>query len=168
VIRPARPCEWSGVTVPHRTAALRAPSPTAAVVALRARGMRVSAPRRALLEALYAAPGPRTADELAGQLRLDLASVYRNLDQLEAVGLLRHDHAGHGPGGYALAARRAAGAAACEACGRRAELPDAALAAIRAAVQDATGFTADLGHFPVVGRCRDCANHPPKEHHAHP
>jgi Fur family ferric uptake transcriptional regulator len=163
------------MTVPHRTEALAAPSLTAAVVALRTRGMRVSGPRRALLETLYGATGPLTAEELAGAL--DLASVYRNLDALEAVGLVRHVHVGHGPGLYALADRRDRGYAACEACGRHAALGEEALAAIRDAVQAATGFTSDFSHFPIVGSCPDCAAEPgghpdtpdpTKEQHAHP
>src|SRR5215203_4055648 len=104
------------MTVPHRTEALPAPSLTAAVVALRTRGMRVSGPRRALLETLFGAAGPLTAEEVAGEL--DLAGVYRNLDALEAVGLVRHVHVGHGPGLYALAGPRDTGYVACERCGR--------------------------------------------------
>jgi Fur family ferric uptake transcriptional regulator len=154
------------MTVPHRTEALAAPSLTAAVVALRTRGMRVSASRRALLEALFAAPGPRTAEQLAGEL--DLASVYRNLDQLEAVGLVRHVHVGHGPGRYALATPLAHGYVACEECGRHAPMPPDALHAVRAAVRSATGFTSDFTHFPIIGRCPDCLPHPREEHHAHP
>ena len=158
------------MTVPHRTQALAAPSLTAAVVALRTRGMRVSGPRRALLETLYGASGPLTAEELAGDL--DIASVYRNLDALEAVGLVNHVHVGHGPGLYALADRRDRGYAACETCGRH-----AALATIRDAVEAATGFSSDFSHFPIVGLCPDCAAEPGgrptspdpvKEQHAHP
>ena len=159
------------MTVPHRTEALPAPTLTAAVVALRTRGMRVSGPRRTLLEALFAAAEPLTAEELAGGL--DLASVYRNLDALEAVGLVRHVHVGHGPGRYALAARRDRGSAACEGCGRHAALDADALAAVHAVVRAATGFTSDFSHFPIVGFCPDCAADPDsldpaKEHHAHP
>src|SRR5688572_7486461 len=154
------------MTVPHRTEALTAPSLTAAVVALRTRGMRVSGPRRTLLEALYDARAPRTAEQLARGL--DLASVYRNLDALEQVGLIRHVHAGHGPGRYALATPREHGFAACEACGRHAPLPAEALTTVRAAVRSATGFESDLIHFPIIGLCPDCLPHSRKEQHAHP
>ena len=153
------------MTVAHRTEALLAPSLTAAVVALRTRGMRVSSTRRKLLETLFRAPQPMTAEALAGGL--DLASVYRNLDALEAVGLVRHVHVGHGPGLYALAAPRGAGYAACERCGRHVELAPEALAAVRDAVLAAIGFSSDFSHFPIVGACPDCANHG-EEHHAHP
>ncbi len=157
------------MTVAHRSEALPAPSLTAAVVALRTRGMRVSTTRRALLGALFAATGPRTAESLAGGL--DLASVYRNLEALEAVGLVRHVHVGHGPGRYALAGRRDRGYAACERCGEHAALDPDVLDAVRAAVLAATGFASDFSHFPIVGLCPACAHAPrPQEndHHAHP
>jgi len=153
------------MTVAHRTEALPAPSLTAAVTALRTRGMRVSSTRRALLAALFRASRPLSAEALAG--RLDLATVYRNLDALEAVGLVRHVHVGHGPGLYALARRREAGYAACERCGRHTPLERAQLAALRAAVLRATGFSSDFSHFPVVGVCPACAADPGEEHHAH-
>jgi Fur family transcriptional regulator, ferric uptake regulator len=143
------------MTVAHRTEALAAPSLTAAVVALRTRGMRVSSTRRALLAALFRARAPLTAEELAGDL--DLASVYRNLDALESVGLVRHVHVGHGPGLYALARTHDTGYAACERCGSHTALPPGELAALRAAVLAATGFETDFSHFPIVGTCPDCA-----------
>ena len=163
------------MTVAHRSQALPAPSLTAAVVALRARGMRVSTSRRTLLERLFATDAPMSAETLAGGR--DLASVYRNLEALEAVGLVRHVHVGHGPGMYALARRSAAGYAACEGCGRHAALTPDTLDAVAAAVLAATGFSTDFSHFPIVGRCPDCAGgtgphpdstDPTKEHHAHP
>jgi Fur family ferric uptake transcriptional regulator len=151
------------MTIAHRSEALAAPSLTAAVVALRTRGMRVSATRRRLLETLYRASGPLTADELAGGL--DIASVYRNLDALEAIGLVRHVHVGHGPGLYALARRRDSGYAACDRCGRHAPLTPGQLASVRDAVLAATGFDGDFSHFPIVGTCPECAHG--EEHHAH-
>ena len=154
------------MTVPHRTEALAAPSLTAAVVALRTRGMRVSTARRTLLEKLFHAPRPLSAEALA--CGLDLAGVYRNLDALEAVGLVRHVHVGHGPGLYALARRRDNGYAACERCGRHAALAPEALADVRAAVLSATGFTSDFSHFPIFGVCPGCADGNREEHHAHP
>ena len=152
------------MTVAHRSEALAAPSLTAAVVALRTRGMRVSSTRRALLETLFRSSRPLSAEELAGGL--DIASVYRNLDALEAVGLVRHVHVGHGPGLYALAPRRDTGYAACERCGRHAPLSPAELASVRDAVLAATGYATDFSHFPIVGTCPECARR--EEHHAHP
>ena len=89
------------MTLAHHAPALHAPDLASALDALRARGLRISASRRQVLEALYADSRPRRAEELAKDG--DLASVYRNLDTLEEVGLVRHVHLGHGPGLYSLA-----------------------------------------------------------------
>jgi Fur family ferric uptake transcriptional regulator len=121
---------------------------------MRAHGLRVSAARRLVLEALMAAERPLTAEEIAGG-RTDLAAVYRNLEALEAIGIVRHVHLGHGPGRYALSGR-SAGWATCEACGRSTPLASAALQRIRVAVREAAGFDAGFSHFPIVGRCPDC------------
>ena len=102
------------MTVPHAPPAARGRDrrlPPSAACARR--GLRVSAARRLVLEALFAAERPVTAEEIAAGLdgRLpasDLASVYRNLETLEELGLVRHVHLGHGPGLYALAGRQRA------------------------------------------------------------
>jgi Fur family ferric uptake transcriptional regulator len=139
---------------------LGAASLPAAVGALRAHGLRVTAARRLVLEALFAASEPVGAEAIARGLdgRLpasDLASVYRNLETLESIGLVRHVHLGHGPGRYALAGR--GGWAACERCGRHAPVPPGRLARIRAVVREATGLEAGFDHFPLVGLCARCA-----------
>src|SRR3954452_11917091 len=104
---------------------------------VRAHGLRVSSARRAVLDSLLAAERPLTAEELAGAG--DVASVYRNLETLEAIGLVRHVHLGHGPGRYVLRTR-SGGWATCDACGRSIRLDPEALQQIRAAVLDAAGF----------------------------
>jgi len=63
--------------------------------ALRRSGLRLSTPRRLVLEALFAADGPVAASDLAQQLSIDESSVYRNLEVLEHRGLIRHVHLGH-------------------------------------------------------------------------
>jgi Fur family ferric uptake transcriptional regulator len=148
---------------------LAAATPTAAVGALRARGLRVSAARRLVLEALYTSEGPVSAEEIAGGLHgqlppSDLASVYRNLDTLETVGLVQHVHMGHGPGLYALAGRHR-GWAVCEACGSCVTLDSGVAAEVHEAVERATGFDAHFSHFPIVGVCAGCRH---GGTHAHP
>jgi hypothetical protein len=41
-------------------------------------------------------------------------------------------------------------------CKRSTALAADALARIRAAVHEASGFDASFSHFPIVGRCPDC------------
>ena len=157
--------------VPHRPERALAPaSVQAAATALRARGHRVSAARRLVLEALFAARGePLTAEDIAGGLRgrlpdSDLASVYRNLDTLERAGMVHHFHLGHGPRRYALSEPGAAGYAVCDLCATRIALPGRAVARIALALRAACGFEAELSHFPITGRCRACSDGSARAH----
>jgi Fur family ferric uptake transcriptional regulator len=123
---------------------------------VRAHGLRVSTARRRVLAALLAAERPLCAEEIAGGR--DVASVYRNLETLESIGLVEHVHPGHRAGRYAL--RGAGGWATCQRCGEAARLSSSAVARIRASVRDACGFDAAFDHFPVVGLCPDCSPDP--------
>src|ERR687894_1530547 len=115
-----------------------------AVEALRARGLRVSAARRLVLESLFAAEGPipaeRIADGLAGRLpRSDLASVYRNLETLETVGLVRHFHLGHGPGLYAPSGAGEREYLVCNSCGTVATVDPDEMDPVRSLIEERFG-----------------------------
>jgi Fur family ferric uptake transcriptional regulator len=148
------------MSVPHLAPTVTATNAPTAIRALHERGLRVTAARRLVVEALYAAGRPVTAEEIAsgmyGRLpRCDLASVYRNLETFEDAGIVRHMHLGHGPGLYAPAA---AGEeyVACERCGRSEVAPAACLRAVRAAVRSAVGYEPSFAHFPLTGLCPAC------------
>jgi Fur family ferric uptake transcriptional regulator len=133
-----------------------------AMAAVRGSGLRLTTARRLVLEALLAAKRPISAEQIAGGLdgRLpasDLASVYRNLETLEGLGLVRHFHAGHGPGRYVLDGFTEHEYLACESCGAVEEMEPSALDGVREAVRELTGFEARFSHFPIVGRCPRCA-----------
>ncbi len=100
-----------------RAASLAFETLEGALAALRERGLRVSAPRRLLLEALFAADGPVAAERVAVALHLDPGSVYRNLDAFERHGLVQHVHLGHGPGLYVLVGGGEREYLYCESCG---------------------------------------------------
>jgi len=150
------------MTAVSRSLPLPARTLDAAVAALRARGLRISAARRLVLEALYAADGPVSAEAIAGGLdgRLpvsDLASVYRNLETLEGLGLVAHVHLGHGPGLYAPATVGPREFLSCEHCGAHLSVPPAALDEVRDLLRESFGWEARFTHFPVVGACPACA-----------
>jgi len=146
------------VTTSHATPVISAPDPESALAALRRLGMRISAPRRVVVEALFASPEPLSAPEIAERapLALDPASIYANLQALEAAGLVRHVHLGHGPGRYMLSDRVARDFVGCERCGAVRALPPSALEGVRAAVRAATGFEPRFTHFPIMGLCPAC------------
>jgi Fur family ferric uptake transcriptional regulator len=134
----------------------------AAVATVRARGLRVSSARRLVLEALFAAGTPVTAEQIARGLdgrtpQSDLGSVYRNLETLERVGVVRHLHSAHGAGVYAIARDEDEGFLACERCGEIRPGNPHALAVIRGAVRKAFGYDASFGKFPIVGVCPRCS-----------
>ena len=164
------------MTVPHRTPPLAAQSVESAVDLLRSKGLRVSSARRLVIEALFAADRPLTAEEIAAGLEgwlpaSDLASVYRNLDTLEELGLVRHVHAGHGAGLYSIASAHESEFLSCEQCGAFEAVPAGTLEGARALIEQETGYRARFSHFPIVGTCAKCTRAgdttPRQEHHHH-
>jgi Fur family transcriptional regulator, ferric uptake regulator len=133
-----------------------------ALAILREGGGRVSRPRRAILEALFGATGPLSAEQVAaragGGEPLDVASTYRNLEHLERRGLVRHVHLGHGPGLYELAGSGEREYAVCERCSAVIAVEPAVLDRARREIEHAVGYQARFGHFPIVGLCRRCAD----------
>jgi len=128
-----------------------------AVNALRERGMRLSTSRRLVLEALFAADAPVSAEQLAEQRGLDLASVYRNLETLERLGLARHVHFGHGPGLYVLVGRGEREYLFCDKCGRARAIDPERLDPVREEIKNRFGHEARFTHFAIVGTCAGCA-----------
>jgi Fur family ferric uptake transcriptional regulator len=148
------------MSVPSLSPTLPAADAESAVDAIRRRGLRLTASRRLVVEALYASGRPVTAEEIATGMygrfpRCDLASVYRNLETLEAAGLARHMHLGHGPGLYAPTTDDDE-YVACERCGRSEVVPAAALDRLRSALREAVGYEASFSHFPIPGLCPTC------------
>jgi Fur family ferric uptake transcriptional regulator len=134
----------------------------AAMATVRAGGLRASSARRLVLAALFAADAPVTAEQIAGGLdgRMspsDLGSVYRNLETLERLGVVRHVHVPHRPALYAIARDRDEGFLACERCGEVRPGNPHAVSVIRGAVLKAFGYEASFLHFPIVGVCPRCA-----------
>jgi Fur family ferric uptake transcriptional regulator len=125
---------------------------------LRAAGHRVSAPAARLLDVLFSADGPVSADHIAGaDPNLERTSVYRNLERLEALGVVSHVHVGHGPGLYALARGVDREYLSCDRCGRVTIVDPAALDGVRAALRADFGHHARFSHFPIHGLCASCA-----------
>jgi Fur family ferric uptake transcriptional regulator len=133
-----------------------------AIEVVRRGGLRLTSSRRLVLEALLTAREPISAEEIADGLggrmtQSDIASVYRNLETLGELGLVRHFHAGHGPGRYVLVGFGDREYLACESCGTLQSVDPAALDGVRDAVRELSGFEARFSHFPIVGLCARCA-----------
>jgi Fur family transcriptional regulator, ferric uptake regulator len=131
---------------------------------VRQHGGRVTSSRRLLLQALFGSEGHQSAEELAAEVHakapdVHLSTVYRNLDELEKLGVVAHTHLGHGPATYHLVTS-VHGHFVCGECGKMIEAPQALFAGLASQAQSRFGFTIDPGHFAVLGRCADCSELP--------
>ena len=127
---------------------------------LRANGGRVTTARRRLLEALFDSRGHRTAEDLAAEVQgqapdVHISTIYRNLEELERLGVIVHAHLGHGPATYHLATV-AHSHLVCELCGVAIEAPDELFSALAVAAEERFGFRIDPRHFAVLGRGGAC------------
>jgi Fur family transcriptional regulator, ferric uptake regulator len=127
---------------------------------VREHGGRVTSSRRILLRALFATRGHRTAEELALEVQsedpdIHLSTIYRNLEELERLGVVVHSHFGHGPATYHLASSLH-GHFVCEKCGTLIVAPDSFFDGLTKAAQSKFGFTIDPHHFALLGLCADC------------
>lgn len=134
------------------------------VTSLRAAGLRVTRPRRAVCEVLAASHDEhltasaicRRAEEVA-HTTIDPSTVYRILDALAQAGVLHHVHLGHSPAIVHLSGEEDHHHLVCETCGRTEDVPMEELADLLREVEERYGFVPDGVHFALVGRC--------KEHH---
>jgi len=127
---------------------------------LRSHGGRATPARRLLLNALFAGAGHRSAEELAAQVRalapdVHLSTIYRNLEELERLGVIDSTRLSAGPATYHLATA-AHGHLVCEQCGTMTEVPDEIFAGLVQVARDGYGFTINPHRFAVTGRCASC------------
>ena len=101
----------------------------------------------------------RLADVVGGQTGTDVASIYRNLETLEEVGLVRHFHLGHSPGLYVRAGDGACTSTWCAApAAPSAPSSRSELDGLRGrAASSEFGWEAHFTHDPIVGLCPACA-----------
>jgi Fur family transcriptional regulator, ferric uptake regulator len=129
---------------------------------LRARGLRWTPQRRMLVEVLARSNGHVTGAELVERSRaVDPATtpstVYRTLDVLEEVGLVRHAHGADGREEFHVLPEREHGHLHCASCGSVRELGPADVGELAKSLREAHGFEVDLSHVTIVGRCASCA-----------
>jgi Fe2+ or Zn2+ uptake regulation protein len=131
------------------------------VIALvRRHGGRATPARRLLLNALFDNHGHRSAEELAAEVHsrapdVHLSTIYRNLEELERLGVIDSTRLGNGPATYHLASA-AHGHLVCEQCGTMIEVPDEIFADLVRVASGQYGFAINPHRFAVTGRCAAC------------
>jgi Fe2+ or Zn2+ uptake regulation protein len=128
---------------------------------LRARGGKVTKPRREIITALLEADEHVTAEALVEGVRradpeIHISTVYRTLETLTELGVINHVHLGHGPAVYHLT-DDVHHHLVCDGCGTIIELPADVFDALARRVERDYGFRLDAHHFALGGHCRNCA-----------
>jgi Fur family ferric uptake transcriptional regulator len=122
---------------------------------LRARGLRLTAQRQHVLDAVRCL-GHATPEQISDAVPgADLTTVYRALELLEELGFVRHAHLGHGAPSY-RAADDDHVHVVCHSCGRVDDVDPAIIDSLTAQLRGDRGFEVDRGHFTVFGRCAQC------------
>ena len=129
--------------------------------ALRARGMRWTPQRRALLEVLLEARGHVTGAELIERARLrdpetTPSTVYRTLNVLEELGLVSHSHGHDGREEFHVWPASEHAHLACESCRATWEIQGDEVLPMTEALARTRGFAVNLSHLTVSGVCAGC------------
>lgn len=127
---------------------------------LHRRGLRMTPQRQLVLDAVrelgHATPEQvcRTVQETAPTV--NITTVYRTLDLLEELDLLRHTQIGHGAPTYSPEEHEHLHLA-CEVCGRLDEVPREVAGGLVGTLRQRYGFELDASHLALSGRCAGCA-----------
>jgi Fur family ferric uptake transcriptional regulator len=130
---------------------------------LRASGLRWTPQRRTLIDVLSRTDGHVTGAELIERCRaVDPttipSTVYRTLDVLESLDLIRHSHGADGREEFHVKPGLSHGHLHCRSCGTTWEVPADEAAVIVDALRRARGFAVDLSHLSIGGECAGCSH----------
>lgn len=132
------------------------------VTRLRAGGVRVTTARRLVLAALLdAGQDHPSAEQLAASIQrtnpdVNLSTVYRTLEVLEAAGLVIRAGVGDGVATTYHLVDHPHHHAVCDRCGAVIVLPAGAFDAVVRRLDRDHGFSARPSHLSVGGLCADC------------
>jgi Fur family transcriptional regulator, ferric uptake regulator len=87
---------------------------------------------------------------------INVSTVYRTLDLLESLELVRHTHLAHGAPTYHSSAIPAHVHLVCRQCSGVTEVPPSTVAALVRGLSADLGFETDVNHLTVFGTCVGC------------
>ena len=126
---------------------------------LHQRGLRMTPQRERVLNAVRALEHATPEQVSTAVPEIDVTTVYRTLELLEELDLLRHTHLGHGAASFRLAGDEHVHVV-CHTCGRVIDVPHDLIDQLADRLLTERGFRVDRSHFTVFGRCEDCAVDP--------
>jgi Fur family ferric uptake transcriptional regulator len=127
---------------------------------LRARGYRLTPQRELVLRAVERL-GHATPDEVMREVHtesqaVNISTIYRNLELLEDLGLVRHSHITDRAPTYHPTSMPEHVHLVCRSCHRVIDATPDEVSPLTAALHEKHGFTTDVGHLTVFGQCQEC------------
>jgi Fur family transcriptional regulator, ferric uptake regulator len=127
---------------------------------LKAKGYRLTPQRQLVLDAVVRLEHG-TPEEIGAEVQrtatgVNLSTVYRTLELLEALGMVTHTHLGHGAPTYHAASSADHLHLVCRECGEVIETEVEVADAFVRRLADQHGFETDVAHFAIYGRCKGC------------
>ncbi|NLX10339.1 MAG: transcriptional repressor [Chloroflexi bacterium] len=134
----------------------------------RAHGHKLTQPRRAILHALLATAKPLSPAEIQQRGQdfchdLGLVTVYRTLELMDALEMVRAVHLADGCHGYVLATPGHTHHVVCERCHAVIEVIGCELGDFLDTVATRTGYQITGHWLEISGVCADCQHEPPHE-----
>ena len=131
---------------------------------LRGSGFRLT-PQRELVLAAVERLGHATPEEILAAVRvsssaINLSTVYRNLEVLEQLGLVRHAHLSDRTATYHSTTEHEHFHLVCRKCQRVTSVDPDVAAPLVERLRDEFAFETDLGHLVVFGACTTCEEAP--------
>ncbi|MEW6059455.1 MAG: Fur family transcriptional regulator [Actinomycetota bacterium] len=127
---------------------------------LRARGLRMTPQRRAIVAEIMRTQGHISPAALARDIQAQMpgvnaSTIYRTLTLLEEVGILSHAHL-EGGAEYHRVEEAGHVHLACSRCGTEDDLSMEEAGQLQSLIERHHGFLPDLTHFAISGLCARC------------
>lgn len=127
---------------------------------LREQGYRLTPQRQLVLRAVeklgHATPDEVLAEVHAQSSAVNVSTVYRTLEVLEELGLVRHAHLSDRAPTYHSVTDHEHFHLVCRNCHRVVSVDPEVVAPLAEQFAREQGFVIDIGHLAVFGRCTDC------------
>ena len=129
---------------------------------LRERGYRLT-PQRELILGAVERLGHATPDEVLAEVRthstaVNASTVYRTLEVLEELGLVRHAHLSDRAPTYHSTTEQEHFHLVCRNCHRVVSVVPDVLSPLSSRLSTDHGFTVDVGHLTIFGTCGECTS----------
>ena len=127
---------------------------------LREQGYRLTPQRQLVLRAVeklgHATPDEVLAEVHAQSSAVNVSTIYRTLEVLEELGLVRHAHLSDRAPTYHSASDHEHIHLVCRNCHKVVSVDPDVVAPLAERLEREQGFVLDVGHLAVFGRCTHC------------